>query len=252
MRIALLLSGGTGTRVGAGAPKQYREIGGRRLFSYGLETLFRAPILDGVQVVAQPEWQPLVLSEIQSLPLDGQGKFLGFSLPGENRQLSILHGLRDILKERQGDAAASPSEDIVLIQDAARPLTTAALVGRCIEAVETGHEGAVPVLPMKDTVYQSEDGERITGLLEREKLFSGQAPEAFRLGKYLAAVEALLPDRILSIRGSAEPAFLAGMDIALIPGEESNFKITTQEDVERFRQILAGAEESSVKAKDKK
>ena len=58
------------------------------------------------------------------------------------------------------------------------------------------------------------------------------------MGKYLEANESLLPDRILQINGSTEPAVMAGMDIAMIPGEEKNFKITTQADLERFCRMI--------------
>ena len=98
---------------------------------------------------------------------------------------------------------------------------------------------AVPVLPLKDTVYSSEDGKRLSGLLERAKILAGQAPEAFRLGKYLVACEALSPEAILRISGSAEPALLAGMDIAALPGDEGNFKLTTNQDMERYIQIAS-------------
>ena len=58
------------------------------------------------------------------------------------------------------------------------------------------------------------------------------------LGKYLEANRSLLPERIRHINGSSEPAVLAGMDIALVPSDEGNFEITTEEDLERFRQSL--------------
>ena len=68
------------------------------------------------------------------------------------------------------------------------------------------------------------------------------APEAFVLGKYYEANRCLLPDKIERINGSTEPAIMAGMDIAMIPGEERNFKITTQADLERFKTLLEGLE----------
>ena len=106
------------------------------------------------------------------------------------------------------------------------------------DSLETvkGHDGVLPVLPMKDAVYYSEDGKQVS-LLERERIFAGQAPEAFRLGPYLKANERLLPKRILGVKGSTEPAVLAGLDVVMIPGDERNFKITTREDLERFRQL---------------
>jgi 2-C-methyl-D-erythritol 4-phosphate cytidylyltransferase len=91
---------------------------------------------------------------------------------------------------------------------------------------------------MKDTIYRSNTGKYIDTLLRREELFAGQAPEAFRFGKYLRANEALLPDRIRDINGSSEPAVLAGMKIAMIEGDENNYKITTESDLKKFEADL--------------
>ena len=128
-------------------------------------------------------------------------------------------------------------DDLVLIHDAARPLLSQKLIADCEEAIR-GHDGVLPVLPMKDTVYYSKDGRQITSLLDRQAVFAGQAPELFRLGTYYQANERLLPEEILRINGSTEPAVLAGMQIAMVPGDERNFKITTPADLERFRQIV--------------
>ena len=75
-------------------------------------------------------------------------------------------------------------------------------------------------------------------LLKREEIFAGQAPEAFVFGKYYEACRRLSREEILRINGSTEPAILAGMDIAMVPGEEGNFKITTREDMERLQSVL--------------
>lgn len=228
MNIALILSGGTGLRLGSETPKQYLEVGGRPVICYSIETLSVHEEIDAIQIVADPAWRGQIGSWLESA--DPMGKFRGFSAPGENRQLSILHGLEDIQKY-----AADP--DRVFVHDAARPLLSVRQISDCLAAVE-GHDGVVPVLPMKDTVYLSTDGKRVTSLLKRNEIFAGQAPEVFLLGKYLEANRQLLPERILQINGSTEPAILAGMDMAMIPGDEGNFKITTRNDLERFRQIL--------------
>ena len=88
MNIALILSGGTGTRLGADIPKQYIEVKGRPVISYCLETLLVHPKIDAIQIVAEQVWQQVILDELKE-----QEKFRGFSMPGENRQLSILNGL---------------------------------------------------------------------------------------------------------------------------------------------------------------
>ena len=230
----MLLSGGTGTRLGAEVPKQYIEVGGRPIISYCMESLSIHEGIDAIQIVAAPLWQGEIAGELQAA--DMRKKFRGFSLPGENRHLSILHGLEDIRKY-------AADTDYVLIHDAARPLLSGKLITECLAKSEE-HDGVIPVLPMKDTVYFSEDGQTITSLLNRSSIYAGQAPEVFQIGRYYEANRRLLPEQILTINGSTEPAIMAGMDIAMIPGDENNFKITTRADLERFSQIIAERKDS--------
>ncbi len=231
MNIALILSGGTGLRLGADIPKQYIEVGGRPVIPYCIETLSRHGQIDGIQIVADSAWQENITGWLQTADLCK--KFRGFSPPGENRQLSIFHGLEDI-KTYADDSG------YVFIHDAARPLLSPAQVTDCLEAVQ-GHDGLMPVLPMKDTVYLSQDGACVTGLLDRSKIYAGQAPEVFRISRYYEANQKLLPERILAINGSTEPAILDHMDVAMIPGDKENFKITTKADLERFRRMMEDA-----------
>ncbi len=248
MVTALILSGGTGTRMGTETPKQYIKVNHRPIIAYCLETILSHEGIDAVQVVADEMWREDILGcmadlragrkEEDRVKAGGEngtcGKFRGFSEPGRTRQLSILNGLEDIRKY-------AADSDHVLIHDAARPLLSAGQITDCLGAVNGGHDGALPVLPMKDTVYFSEDGAGITSLLERSKIFAGQAPELFVVGKYYEANRALLPERILKINGSTEPAVMAGMDIAMISGDEGNFKITTKADLERFQEIVCAS-----------
>lgn len=228
MNIALLLSGGTGTRLGESIPKQYLDVGGRPVIAYAMERLFYHGNIDAVHIVAEPAWQRQIRKWISHY--DHAEKFRGFCLPGANRQLSILHGLEDI-------KIYAENSDCIFIHDAARPLLSDHQIAECLEAVR-GHDGVIPVLPMKDTVYTSKNGKTIFALLKRNEVYAGQAPEVFRFGKYYEANRKLLPDQILEINGSTEPAVMDGMDIAMIQGDEGNFKITTKMDLERFRGIV--------------
>lgn len=230
MNVALLLSGGTGTRLGADIPKQYIEVGGKPMIAYCIELLSLHAGIDAIRIVAAPEWQKLITESLKDSDINK--KFCGFSCPGENRQLSILNGLEDIKNEIR-------EVSLVLVHDAARPLLSEKLVTDCLNAT-MGHDGVLPVLPMKDTVYASTDGKCITSLLKRSEIYAGQAPELFCFEKYYEANIRLLPDAIRQINGSTEPAIMAGMDIAMIPGDENNFKVTTQADLERFREIVEG------------
>lgn len=225
MNVGLILSGGTGTRLSSDIPKQYIRAGGQPILSYCVETLSVHDRIDALQIVADTDWHDSILEWLKTA--DKKKKFRGFSLPGINRQLSIVHGLEDIRKYAEDSS-------YVFIHDAARPLLSERQITDCLEQVK-GHDGLMPVLPMKDTVYVSMDGGKsVSSLLDRSTIYAGQAPEVFRIGRYYEANQKLLPDRILDIRGSTEPAVLDGMDIVMIPGDERNFKITTKEDLERF------------------
>ncbi len=227
MVFAVLLSGGTGTRLGAARPKQYIEVDGRSVLSYSVEAILRSERIQAVQVVAAPQWQAYIAQQLETL--GGLHQLRGFSSPGRNRQESIYNALRDCIPQLRED-------DAVLIHDAARPLLSTELINRCILALD-GHDGVLPVLQMRDTVYLSQNGKSISSLLPREKIFAGQAPELFLFGKYYRANQSLLPnDEILRINGSTEPAISAGMDVVMIPGDETNFKITTGADLRRFRE----------------
>ncbi len=229
MNIALILSGGTGTRLGADIPKQYIEVCGKPVISYSIERISDNEGIDVIQIVADERWHNDLKNWIKKA--DKKNKFRGFSKPGVNRQSSILNGLEDI-------SSYAGVSDVVFIHDAARPLLTDGQITACLAGIE-GHDGVIPVLPMKDTVYVSEDCRRVSSLLDRSRIFAGQAPESFNFGKYLDANRRLLPDEILRINGSTEPAVMAGMDVIMIPGDENNFKITTLADLERFRNIVS-------------
>lgn len=226
MNIALVLSGGTGSRLGEDIPKQYIRVHGRMILSYCLEVLEHCDEIDGIQIVADESWHEV----IREAHCD---KLKGFSAPGVTRQGSILNGLENIRQYAEDG-------DIVVIHDAARPFVSEQLLSRVIEAAKQ-HHGAMPVLKMKDTVYYSKDGKEVMSLLDRNCIYAGQAPEAFKLGCYYEANKKLSEEEFLKINGSTEPAIMAGLDIVMVEGEEGNYKITTKEDLERFRQNLVKA-----------
>ncbi|MCR5416443.1 MAG: 2-C-methyl-D-erythritol 4-phosphate cytidylyltransferase [Pseudobutyrivibrio sp.] len=229
MNIAIVLSGGTGSRMGLDVPKQYIEVGGKPIIIYSMSVLELNSNIDAIQIVADEEWT----SEIKSWcdKYEVASKIRGYSNPGANRQLSIYNALRDIKKYAKDN-------DVVIVHDAARPLVTMGLIDRSLDELP-GYDGVIPVIPMKDTVYLSHTGDTIDSLLNRQEIFAGQAPETFVFGKYLAANQALVDSgEIEKINGSTEPAIKAGMKMHMIDGDERNFKITTKSDLARFMEMV--------------
>ena len=243
MNYAIMLSGGTRTRTGADIPKQYVRVNGHMMITYALMPVLASGHVDKVCIVCADEWCDEIIKDAKSSGLD-TGKIMGFTQAGDTRQLSILNGLRYILDmnttECKDDSRSEDSPDTVIIHDAARPFLTVDMLDRCFKAMneDAGIDGVMPVLPMKDTVYISEDGENISGLIDRSTLFAGQAPELFRLKPYFEANVRLLPADILKINGASEPAVMAGMKITMISGDEKNTKVTSPGDLEKFIEVM--------------
>lgn len=229
MNIAIILSGGVGSRMGGNIPKQYLEVCNRPIISWCIDKFACRNDIEAIVIVVADEWIDYVKTHISNKI----GKLI-FAQPGETRQFSIYNGLN------AAKAAGFSDNDVVIIHDAARPLVKDKTINECIYGLEEGYDGVMPVLKVKDTIYLTDDGIIISSLLDRSKLRAGQAPESFRLGRYLALHENMSRDELLKINGSTELAFKAGEKVKIIEGDEGNFKITTPEDLLRFKQIIQG------------
>ena len=228
---AILLSGGVGTRLSSDMPKQYIKVNNRMIIDYSLKTLLAAKCIDELVIVADDGWQPAVLDAVKESA--NADKFKGFAAPGRTRQLSIYNGMKLYEDAKEND--------LILIHDAARPNISCELLDTMAKCI-TGHDGVMPVIPMKDTVYLTGEDGRVASLVNRKLVVAGQAPEMFRYKAYLKANDKLIADgRMELINGSTEPAVLAGMDVITIPGDENNYKITTKADLDKFRAVRENA-----------
>lgn len=228
MAIAIILSGGTGLRASTDIPKQYIEVNNTPVIADSIGVFESHEDISKYVIVAVDEWTDYIMKFTSD-------KFIGFAPAGKTRQLSILNGLKAL-------SNIASDDDTIIIHDAARPFVSDETITALVKACKT-HDGAMPALPVKDTMYIRK-GDKVHSLIDRDTIISGQAPEAFLYKKYLNANEVLLPEKILSIKGSTEPAFMAGMDVAVIDGDENNFKITTKQDLVRYIQIKSGNNES--------
>lgn len=228
MNIAIILSGGTGTRIGTEIPKQYLIVNNKPIIGYCLSTFMTHYKIDGVVIVCAQNW----ISLIKDCISDFTGtKPVYFADAGTTRQASIYSGLLKVKEKFQW------IPENVIIHDAARPLVSADLITDCIDNCDK-YDAVMPVIPVKDTIYQSSDGHGINTLLNRQELWCGQAPEAFRFKPYLEIHENATSDQINSINGSTEMAFRFGLSCTMIKGDPMNFKITTPEDLISFTNIV--------------
>jgi 2-C-methyl-D-erythritol 4-phosphate cytidylyltransferase/2-C-methyl-D-erythritol 2,4-cyclodiphosphate synthase len=224
---AILAAGGRGARMGAQVPKQLLMIGGRSILQRSFETLEAHESIAEI-VVALP--RELALSPPAFLR--SSRKRVHVVDGGERRQDSVANAFAQI----------SEAADYVLIHDAARPLATAALFGRVMEAARSSPgDSAIAALRAGDTVKQLAEGREgspvIARTLARDTIYLAQTPQVF-LRRFLAEAIALG-------RGSNEAtdeATLverAGHPVAVVDGEPANIKITTEQDL-HVAEALAG------------
>ncbi|HYW15137.1 MAG TPA: bifunctional 2-C-methyl-D-erythritol 4-phosphate cytidylyltransferase/2-C-methyl-D-erythritol 2,4-cyclodiphosphate synthase [Allosphingosinicella sp.] len=215
--VALVVAAGSGIRAGGGLPKQYRSLAGKPLLRHAVDGLKRAGIGD-IRVVIGAGQEPLYREA------------LGGALPspivgGRERQDSVRNGLEAI--EAEGGASA------VLIHDAARPFLPASVVARLRDGL-AGAEGAVPVLPVVDTLARADSG--LGDPVGREGLVRVQTPQAFRFEAILAAHRrwngGLATD-------DAQVARAAGLRVAAVAGDEALEKLTHEDDFARAEERLS-------------
>ena len=195
---------------------------------YCMRTFQRCAAVDSIILVAEAAWRDYLTGWMKR---EGVFKFSAFAPAGSSRQHSIRNGLL------AAQEAGGKAEDIVIIHDAARPNVSERLILDCVEQLERA-DGVMPVLPVKDTIYFSRSGKAIDSLLNRDFLYAGQTPESFRLGQYLSLHLGLSEDELALIRGSNEIAYRANLKIAMTPGDERNYKITTVADLKKFEKEM--------------
>jgi len=234
MRVAgLIVAAGRGARAAneAGQPKQYCRIGDQAMLTRTIGAFAEHPGIDGVLVVIHPD--------DAALYAEASGPFAGGLLPpvtgGARRQDSVRAGL---------EALAAHKPDLVLIHDAARPFVEADLIARVIACLD-GHAGALPGLPVTDTLKRGEAG-RVVATVAREDLWRAQTPQGFKFDAILAAHRAAAIDTSRAFTDDAAIAEWFGVDVALVEGSEHNRKLTTAEDLkiadEMLRMARGGAE----------
>lgn len=233
-RVALVLSGGTGSRMGGGIPKQYQTVAGKPVLVRTLERLEECRSVEGVLVVASPGWADSVRRWKAEFSL---GKLLSVAPAGADRQQSIRNGLLAAQKYMDEDPGAG-----VVVQDAVRPLTSVGLLTALIESLRDA-PAVMPVLPVTDTTYTSRDGQWAEGLLDRSALYGGQAPEAFHFWPYLALYRDAPPEELRAMSGSCQLPCSRGWRVKMIPGERENIKITYAVDLKICELLLREGEE---------
>lgn len=210
---AVLVAAGRGERLGEDRPKAFVRLGELPLLAEPLRRLDESDAVDAVVVVAPPEWEEPAILLAEEI---GASKVSACVTGGATRTDSVRAGVAEV----PDDAA------VILVHDAARPLLPPELVPRLLAALGGGYDGAVPGLPLKDTVKRV-DGGVVAQTLRRDELVAVQTPQAF--------VAPVLRAALGRGREGTDCASLVEADggrVCVVDGDERLLKITTREDLE--------------------
>jgi 2-C-methyl-D-erythritol 4-phosphate cytidylyltransferase/2-C-methyl-D-erythritol 2,4-cyclodiphosphate synthase len=211
---AIIVAAGRGIRAGGDLPKQWQMINGRTVASYAMGTFAAHPAISQLVLVLHPDDM-----NTQRWPRDPAATVV---VGGETRAASVQAGL----------AAVTTDITQVLIHDAARPMVTTALIDRVLDAL-THHTGAAPAVAVTDTLWQGTKGS-VRGVQDRDGLFRAQTPQGFHIAPFLQAHA----ESSGTETDDVAVARAAGLDVAIVAGDEDNIKITTPADFVRAERLM--------------
>ena len=226
----VILAGGKGTRMNSALPKQFLSLGGVPIFIHSVRALLAEPQIEELWIGSNGEW--LDLAKEQLSEFCGSDPRIHVCEGGEDREGTLLKTLAALREHNEiGD------DDIVLIHDAVRPFATRRIIRDVINEMQFC-DVCNTVVPVNDTIVQSADGTRISGMPKRSELFAGQSPQGFRINVLADAFERLDAETRKQLTETTMVCFKSGLPIHIVRGEFFNFKITTPYDLEVAESIL--------------
>ena len=227
VNVALIVAGGSGTRMGGDTPKQFHLINEKPLLVYTIEAFNKHPEIDSIVVVTSKEYIQTVKDWLLKYDLK---KLFKVVEGGKSRQDSVYNGLKVIDEFFDED-------DIVLIHDAARPLVSASIISENISACHH-YDAVTTAIPTSDTILKVNEYHTIEDIPNRDELYQCQTPQTFRLGVILSAHEMARNGEIDNVTDDTKLVMAVNKDVFIVRGDKYNFKVTTPEDMLMLKALL--------------
>lgn len=229
--VALLIAGGTGSRMQYAVPKQFMTVMDKPVIIYTLERFERHPNIDAIAVVCLEGWENILAGYAHQYNIT---KLKHIAPAGEVGQESIKNGILELKKHYDEDT-------IVLVHDGNRPMVSSDVISDCI-AVTKKKGNAITCIPCQEAMLETQDGKTSNLSRPRETLKRTQTPHGFRLGDLLEAHREAAEKNITNSVASCTLMIELGKKVNFSIGSEKNIKLTTPEDIEIFKALLKGEE----------
>lgn len=237
--VAVLLAGGSGSRMGADRPKQFIEVMGKTILEWSIIAFSRIKEIDEVCIVCRKDW----MDEVRTLVEQGKYEKVTHILPGgRERYDSSLSAIGAYANDNcMDDNKRLDDNDVrLLLHDSVRPLVSERIIRDCIKALDD-YEAVDVAIPSTDTIIEVNEEGIITRTPKRSLLRNVQTPQGFRLGTIRRAYELALQDPAFQTTDDCGVVFryLPETQIKVIEGETTNIKITYPQDILMMEQVLS-------------
>ena len=226
MNIAVILAGGSGTRLGGALPKQFLQAAGKTLLEHSIEAFERHPGIDEIAVVIRKDF----IAEVEAIVQRNRYQKVRKILPGgKERHDSSLAAIR----------AYTDDNDRLLLHDAVRPLVSQRIISDCLAALCNYRAVAVAV-KTTDTIYQVDEEGCIRAIPPRSTLRNAQTPQGFSRGTISRAYRLALQDPLFTTTDDCGVVsrYLPQEPIYVVEGEAGNIKVTFKEDLPLVERLL--------------
>ena len=216
MVFGVLLAGGVGSNIEK--PKQYLNIADRPIIIHTIEKFYINEKFEKILVLCPEQW----ISHTRNLikKYIGETDRIAVIAGGDTRNETIMNSIRYIEENYEVD-----DDTIILTHDSVRPFVTHRMIEQNIEYARR-YGACDTAVPSTDTIVRSEDGQVISEVPERSRMYQGQTPQTFRLRKLKALYESLTDEEKEILTDAAKIFVMKGEEVHIVEGEVSNIKIT--------------------------
>ena len=231
MVYGVILAGGIGSRMGGDKPKQYLNIKGKPIIVYTIEKFFSVPDFEKIIVLCPKQWVEHTKNIIEK-HIAPAGDRVQVIQGGETRNETIMNAIKFI--ENEGNLN---DDTVIVTHDSVRPFVTHRIIKENIEAA-LKFGACDTVFPSSDAIVESVDGEVISNIPERSKMYQGQTPQSFKALKLKNMYNSLTDEEKEILTDAAKIFVMKGEKVALVEGATFNLKITYPYDLRVAKSLL--------------